>query len=652
MNTIIEKLIKYALIGLSLVIIWGAFIYRIFNLGIIGIITVLILAFLSFFIILYIINKFNQKIHDLKAKNINENNNKKYKKTDYILPILYIILLSGCSTFLFTHKTADAIISPWQIIPYYFFILYFFTSLCLGIIILKNKPLAKILIFGHYLLSFSIALIVYKIGYGFDPFIHQATEKLISQTGEVNPKPFYYLGQYALVAIINKITFVPIIWLDKMLVPVLAAITLPTALILTLSKWLENKTILLFTIFLLPILPFSFFIVTTPQNLAYLFLFLTLIFGLNCKNHLDLIIVVFLALATFAIHPLAGIPTILFAILLIIFYSEKQEYKNHLYRIIFLFMAIALPLAFLFVQNKSNSNYTDSQIISKTSISLPSINIPDQENVILNTVYLFIFNFKIIFILLVLAGIFIIFKNKKECKILYLNIFSSLALFISYLISSHLSFSFLIDYERNDYSNRILTIAIIFLFPIALLSIHAFLLKLSKQNNIVITYFLLFFCLLLSISLYGSYPRFDNYFNSHGYSISQSDLDAVELINNDTKDDFIVLANQQVSAASLRKYGFKKYYKNKLDNSEEIFYYPIPTGGPLYQLYLDMVYKKPTRDTVKSALELTGAKTGYFVLNKYWWAFPKISAEAKLEADSWEEIDDGEVIIFKYDLGT
>jgi hypothetical protein len=31
-----------------------------------------------------------------------------------------------------------------------------------------------------------------------------------------------------------------------------------------------------------------------------------------------------------------------------------------------------------------------------------------------------------------------------------------------------------------------------------------------------------------------------------------------------------------------------------------------------------------------------------------WWAFDKILAEAKLEADSWEEIDGGEIYVFKY----
>ena len=49
------------------------------------------------------------------------------------------------------------------------------------------------------------------------------------------------------------------------------------------------------------------------------------------------------------------------------------------------------------------------------------------------------------------------------------------------------------------------------------------------------------------------------------------------------------------------------------------------------------------------ALDLTGVSQGYFVLNKYWWAFPKILDEAKFRADSWQEINNGEVFVFKYE---
>ena len=50
-----------------------------------------------------------------------------------------------------------------------------------------------------------------------------------------------------------------------------------------------------------------------------------------------------------------------------------------------------------------------------------------------------------------------------------------------------------------------------------------------------------------------------------------------------------------------------------------------------------------------AAMDLAGVSQGYFVLNKYWWAFKKILDQAKLSASSFEEIDNGEVYVFKYE---
>ena len=62
--------------------------------------------------------------------------------------------------------------------------------------------------------------------------------------------------------------------------------------------------------------------------------------------------------------------------------------------------------------------------------------------------------------------------------------------------------------------------------------------------------------------MYLSYPRFDHYHNSRGFSVGRADINAVRWINDHAEnDDYIVLANQQVSAAAIREFGFKKYFK-------------------------------------------------------------------------------------------
>ena len=156
---------------------------------------------------------------------------------------------------------------------------------------------------------------------------------------------------------------------------------------------------------------------------------------------------------------------------------------------------------------------------------------------------------------------------------------------------------------------------------------------------------------------------------SRAFSTSAADFKAVEWIENDAAgQDYVVLANQAVSAAALKQFGFKKYYPNtQCQESNDIlgqtqddpdksrgvkcqmlFYYPLPTSSPLYNIYLGMVYQSPTRKTVEKAMAMTSVNLAYFVINDYWLDFEKIVEAAKLESDEWVAIDGGKIYIYKY----
>ena len=154
----------------------------------------------------------------------------------------------------------------------------------------------------------------------------------------------------------------------------------------------------------------------------------------------------------------------------------------------------------------------------------------------------------------------------------------------------------------------------------------------------------IFGLILLTTSVYVSYPRYDVYFNSRGYSTSQDDIEAVKIIEKTAAKPYIVLANQQVSVAALKELGFDNYFQTP---NGQIFFYPIPTGGRLYQYYLDMVYKKPSREIMTQARSLAGVNESYLIVNKYWYQSGRVINEAKLSANSWQTINN-EVYIFKY----
>lgn len=624
--------------------IWSALVYRVYALNNLGAAISLILATASFIIIIFIELKINKKSLETKIDDkepgLLKNNSNRF--INLLISVLYLTAIGTCFFFLFKNQTVGSIISPWEVVSYKFFAFYFLAILLLIYQIRKGQCFSLILISIHCLLSFLVATIIFKLGFGYDVFIHDATLKLIDQVGRVLPKPNYYLSFYGLIIIIHKLFFVSISFLNKFLVPFLASVLIPVSAYLSFKNVFADKKNLILSILFLLILSFSIFTLSTPQNFAYLLLLLTIILSVNYQTKKDLIIIFLLAFTALLAQPIAGIPALMFALIFTIYHSQIK-FKKYFISALSIVTAPSLPFAFLFLEKTAGNEVQTGTNNLQNILSAFKISIPGQENFILNFVYLHAFNIKFIIGLICLAGLYLAWRQKEKYQNFIVYPIMSLSLFTSYLICKYLPFNFLIAYEVSDFVNRILIAAILFLIPFILLAIYTLLSKLENQNRFVRIYFLFFIAILITTSLYVSYPRFDRYFNSHGYSVGQNDIDAVRWINDNTKEDYIVLANQQVSAAALSRYGFSKYFKNNL------FYYPIPTTSPLYQYYLDMVYKKPDKKTIEQAMDLAGVKTGYFVLNKYWWQFPKVLAEAKFNADSWQEFGNGEVYVFKYD---
>ncbi len=635
------KLQPSFLLALCLVIIWGAIIYYIYALNWLGIILTLFLSASS-----YLIWRRKIKLSDVvPIKN----------KTGWIIVKQYYWLIAGylfiyaiMIALLISARSDQALISPWEVVSPLFFYLYGAELLLLAYILTRQKigGYWKLsLVSLHYLVSLSLTAIVYTIGYGFDPFIHVATVDLIIEKGLVLPKPPYYLGQYSLIVIIAKISGLAAETIDRFLVPVLASLLLPFAFLRNTSENSQsdqdNQVKWLALIFL-PILTFSPFVFTTPQNLSYIFLILTVLFG-SSKAGLKYTFI--LAAATTAIHPLTGLPALSWFSFLV-----WQRYRNRLSRktsqvtglLLFLTAALALPLT-LAMAARASFNFNLLQYFINLKKYFFNFNSFGQENVFLNTSYFFGGNIKLLLFITITAAVLYSYRKVRDFNSL-LAINS--ALLVSYLISLGLQFDSLINYEQQGYASRIPVIIIIFFLPIILFAGQALIAKIKREPKNRQLAWLGLGILLATISLYLSYPRFDKYWNSRGYSTGAVDIMAVREIANDAKQPYVALANQQVSAAALKELGFDNYH---LTTEGEIYTYPIPTGGPLYKYYLDMVYQGPKRETAKQAASLAGVKSSYLVVNKYWYQSGQIINAAKLVADKWWDIE-GKVYIFQFEF--
>lgn len=561
-----------------------------------------------------------------------------------ILALIYCLLVAALFYLLFSNQTEQAIQSPWHMLPNYFFILYIIaTFLLLGIYKFnQDKNFSLLLTCLHFFLSFSIALIIYKLGYGYDPFIHQTTEQLIFDQGYILPKPFYYLGQYSLVVILSKLTYLKIDFWDKIILPLMAAAYLPTIIFLTCKNWLATKkqTVLIASLSFL-ILPFSFLINTTPQGLSNLFtliiIFLSLLYF---QNKFRLSILCFLALVSLAIHPLAGIPALIYVVL-ISFAKLRTVTKKIFILIVSLLSTIIIPLTFI-INAKLSGQKLGFQI-GRPLLDADIFHFHQLHYCIRDLIYFIADNYTFLIIIAALFGLVIYWRKNKQRFIWFLPL-TSLILFVNYfIVKKFLVFEELISYERDDYSWRLIQISLFFLSPLILYLIAQLTIKIKTIKIFSVKlFFCLLFVLLITTSVYISYPRFDDYESNKGYNVSAADFEAVRLIDQDSQNaKYIVLAPQTTSAAAVKLFGFANYYN-------EIFYYPIPTGGQLYQYYLKMVYNQPNSQIVKQALDLTNADVLYFVVPNFWKNSSVIIDQTRPLAQTELSDANEEITIFKF----
>ncbi|OGY43443.1 MAG: hypothetical protein A2729_04715 [Candidatus Buchananbacteria bacterium RIFCSPHIGHO2_01_FULL_39_14] len=563
-------------------------------------------------------------------------------KSNSALVISYLVLISFGFWLLFLSQTTESIQSPWQVVPPKIFSLYFFASLILLVFLFRSHrtKLPLILIIIHTFFSTSVAAIIYRIGYGFDPFIHQATEKIIAQTGTISPKPLYYLGQYALIIFLNKLTLINFEFLDRWLVPVLYSLFLPLTIFYVFSHWLKKNYVLVLTALPLAI-PYAGFIMTAPQNLANLFFILTIFLSLlYFRNQLSPIVLHLLTIATIAIHPLAGIPLLITIFLLQLFKILYKSYHRHLslYVLAALVFTLFIPLA-LVVNGEALK-------LSSIGVKLSDFKIFGWVNhfdLPLDLAYLFLTNKILMAGLIIGVGLYYLAKHKLlRNNAAYLT--ATAIIFINYLIVKYfLVFSALRDNDKNAFISRLLTIVFYILLPIFFVGGYYLIKKFWTKNLVAKTFLILFLAGTFTISFYLSYPRLNQYEPAKFFNVSTSDLKAVNLIEQISAPEHIVLANQMIGAAAIKEFGFKKYYDNQ-------FYYSMPMGPKqtLYDLYLEMIYQGAKKETMAKAMAEAQVNEAYFVLNQYWNNSEKIRQQAVKTADKIFNIDEGKIFIFKY----
>lgn len=546
-------------------------------------------------------------------------------------------------------QTVEAIRSPWESVPSLFFVVFFFASLTLAALAYqKSRRLTLFAGVLHTFVAASVALTIYQLGYGFDPFIHQKVEELILQFGSVLPKTPYYLGQYALVTIISRFTHVLPNVIDRFLVPLGYATVFPLLAVWIAERATEKKqTFATFAIFVPLLIPFAPFINTTPQGLSYLFAVSTVsaLFAWRA-GVLSVWPAVLGVLATLAIHPVSGIPVL--GLFFLSLPMQKMRWSKMLHPLSAVaggaLLLFGVPAAFLlnsFLSGRVQAqlSQTDNPATALFTTARDVLPLLQRTgNLFLDTPYIWLA--LIPFVLVALAVVASRNARPRWQQSATPTLLAAFLLVLSFFSLTFIRFGIGEDTGAATFPFRfrLIELAGLFLFPLASIGFaHLSTRLLRGPTTRLVTIFTL--AALTTATVYLSYPRVDRIDPSKGYAVSSATQDAVIRIEDATEEPYIVLANQTATAAAIKHFGFVKYYN---DN----FYYSHPASAPdLYTFFLEM-NTAASRETAQTAMDFAGVETLFFVVHDYWKGSARIRKAASKTAD--EVISSDGVTIFQY----
>ncbi|MFW0862367.1 MAG: hypothetical protein ACKKL6_02165 [Candidatus Komeilibacteria bacterium] len=568
-----------------------------------------------------------------------------YKKI--ILPFIFIILSGFAFYFIIQGSTTDVIYSVWSNISNYLVYIYFALSILLLILINKAKGSVWGLYTGIFIfISTALGALLYKLGFGFDFHIHTATTTHIWEYGTISPKPLYYIGYYSLILNFKWLLGISLTFLNKFLVPIIFAGAIPSIIYYSLYTSFDfRKVIFKYLPLSLLLIPYSLFTFSTPQSLANALFIILIALSLiySFKKDINIKVLWLASIAICFIHPITGVP----AFLLTLFISLKEwrlsnyiigKQRQILFGLIVTLGVFVLPILF-FINSYLNGNSINWQ--------LPALhlNLPHLNNYI--SFFDFIYNFTwllpLIVIILTITGIIYIYRMKRMPQFFEYALLL-LILCINYIwLKYFINFNFLIDYERLNYANRLKDLIFISALPFLFIPLSIFIDKVLNSRFLYKVFTVVLVSIILTSTFYLSYPRRDTYSYNKSLNTSANDFAIVKTIDDSTSEDYVVLANQAVAAAALNTFGFSKYYNTN------IYYYPIPTSGPLYQIYLDAIYQRQTIDNILSSTsDLTGVNNIYLVVNNYWTNALSLIDSYKKTATNWQQLNDD--YIFYYNL--
>lgn len=586
-------------------------------------------------------------------------------------PWLVVSIISSLTylVMLFHYQTVESINSFWLAMPLWSLWLLIIALVTLIIIINKYDSHGGILAAVGALTLAVIAgpVIIYSVGYGFDSFIHQAAERYIFQSGAITPKTPYYIGQYAVVLIGQRLTALPLLSVDRWLLPLGVVLTTLVSTIwlarrfsvltVTVGKQIMMISSLAFLTFIAwLLLPLNQWFATTPQGLAQLFAVLTALLVFNLCLHgwtkQRLWLLGLTVFTSIAIHPLVGIPVAGAALVAIIATAKLNlTLRRTLVITTAILTGLTLPAMFWLqsIFNPAAANPlqlhwpTLAELTNALSLTWPSAT----QNFCfwIDSLHHGTSILPWALVALALTGLF--WLQRQYPKIVWLAVGAGSMALGALFLKLFVSFDSVVVSERAFFADRIIDLAWWWLLPLVAAGVIA-LAAAVRPQRLTAWLFVGLTVLLVTSNLYAALPHDDIYTIGRAYSTGAADINAVSWIEQHASDvSYVSLSNQAVGAAALQTFGFQRYIST---STGSWYFYAIPTTSPLAVAYRETVYNGVNESALRQLATDFGVSRIYLVLNRYWTNADKVAAALTIQADGVQVLDDGRVSVFWFEF--
>jgi hypothetical protein len=486
--------------------------------------------------------------------------------------LLPILILDACIlTILWTHRTDAAIASPWNILPIGIFVLFFAASGMLLWAFPRLSAVAQIMaLICHAAVMFGVSVAVYQLGFGYDPFIHQAAEKHLAEYGFLDPRRVLYLGQYALVAALARITGFSVHAVDVALVPLLASIAVPAAFLLRFSG---RRALVFFG------MTYPFFTFTVPYQLSVMCLLMLVLLGGYFKKTGAYVAAILLAIAAVIIHPLAGIPSLAFAASLLL-----PERVSALWRTIAACVltggGIIVAFAVQAVGVGGSVALPNADTLHMAALVLFGNPYAQAPASWLASAYALFRWFPLVWIL---VGIYGYVRKDGWRAFAHPPVGVAIGIFLAAIfLAGHVRLPDILPGEQFEYALRLMALLPVFFIEGVALAIPRL-----PRYRAVRGAVLFIAAPLATVQWYLSYPQSNTVSSFSANGMGQEEVNAVRAIQTDAASKlYVVLAYPMMSVAALQEFGFERTLQTPWGTR---YFYPIPTGNELYGLYTQLL---------------------------------------------------------------